>query len=93
MALRWERRDKPVTVEVERLCSEEDEVMIIKPEGTYHKENDEIIVEERRRTYISGKLRVKKDGSVVVTNPGDPDDASCECGIVLYAAPIVKPYR
>lgn len=77
------RDSKPVIVEFATPKSEpsdgEEDVIIVnegysKPSS---KENDEAFI--RNEAYsIFGKMRVEKDGSIVIADPGGPDDSSCK---------------
>ena len=80
MAGRWIRDATPVTVKVAEPLS--DKTMIIQnesySEAHRHEKVESLIVHSNQEYYISGKLCVKKDGSVYVKNPGDLPDVACK---------------
>ena len=78
----WVRNPTPVTVQV---TDRFDEQATIINEGycegceAYRHTKDEVLVIHSSQKYsISGKLCVKNDGSVYVTNPGELQDGSCK---------------
>ena len=85
---KWVRDPRPITVKISEQLSQDEEITfrnescIVERDGKrrvdkYQKQEEQIFIHEER--VISGKLCVKRDGSVFVTNPGDPNDASCKC--------------
>lgn len=73
----WVRNPTPVTVGFKII---EEQVTIVTEGYTNdtHQKESEILVDDKR--VISGKLCVKKDGSIFVDQgPEEPDDASQKC--------------